>query len=235
MLWRSPIPPDYLRNVYSTDRSILNNTSFHPQRGVRQEDPLSPLLLIMSLDEAVSNCHDPKLIFHTPGGELDYLAYFDDVVLFAESRGALVIRLERLQAELHEIGLSINFAKTFCTHILADDRRKTTMLDSRPTPVSSTLSSSSSISSTWNVLGIAYKWKGKLHTTAVRDASKMLQDVSHASLKPQQRVEILPSHLIPRLIHQLTLGVVHKRTLRFIDFTVKASLRKWLRLHLYPR
>ncbi|KAF8571522.1 hypothetical protein P879_01621 [Paragonimus westermani] len=183
----------------------------------------------MSLKGALSNCHDPKLVFHTPGGELNYLAYTDEVVLFFESREALSIRLERLQAGIHEIDLSIDSAKTACTHILADGRRNTTMLDSHPTLVSFTLTPSSSISPAWNVLGITSNWQGKLLTTAVRGASRMLQKVSQVPLEPQQRVEILRSHLIPRLFRQLTLGVVHKRTLRFIDTTVKTSVRKWLR------
>ncbi|KAF8567261.1 hypothetical protein P879_10013 [Paragonimus westermani] len=130
----------------------------------------------MSLVKTLSNCHDPKLVFHTRGGELDYLAYAHDVVLFAKPREALAIRLERLQAEIHEIGLSIKSAKALCTHILADGRRKATKLNSRQPSVSSNLIPFSSISSTWYILGIALIWNGKLPTTAVRDASRMLQE-----------------------------------------------------------
>ncbi|KAA3674947.1 uncharacterized protein DEA37_0001540 [Paragonimus westermani] len=225
-----PIILHYLQNVYSRGTSFFDHFSFSPQRGVRQGDPLSPLLFIMSLDEALSDSFDPNLVFHSPGGDLDYLAYADDVILFTDSREALAIRMERLQAELSSIGLSINTVKSISTHILADRHRKTTMLDNRPLSIAGTTVPSSSTSSEWQVLGIPFNWKGKLPTSAISDTSRMLDEVTQAPLKPQQRVEILRSHLIPRLIHQLTLGVVHKKTLRCIDNKVRFALRKWLRL-----
>ncbi|KAF5395779.1 hypothetical protein PHET_11369 [Paragonimus heterotremus] len=58
----------------------------------------------------------------------------------------------------------------------------------------------------------------------------MLEEVSRAHLKPHQGVEILRSHLIPRLIHLLTLGVVHQKTLNNVDSKVTAALRKLIRL-----
>ncbi|KAF5405667.1 hypothetical protein PHET_00813 [Paragonimus heterotremus] len=104
------------------------------------------------------------------------------------------------------------------------------MLADQPITIASNAIPLSSVLSSWKVLGIPFNWKGKLPTTAKQDACSMLRELSQAPLKPQQRVDILRTHLIPRLIHQLTLGVVHKKTLKAIDLAVKSSLRRWLRL-----
>ncbi|KAF5396342.1 hypothetical protein PHET_10702 [Paragonimus heterotremus] len=101
----------YFRNVYSTDVCFFDHFTFSPQQGVHQWDPLSLLLFIMSLGEALANSHNQLLTFRTPGGGLDYLAYANDVLLFTGFREALSVRLERLQAELRDVGLSIAWRK----------------------------------------------------------------------------------------------------------------------------
>ncbi|KAF5404273.1 hypothetical protein PHET_02285 [Paragonimus heterotremus] len=110
---------------------VFDDFFFIPQRGFRQGYPLSPLLCIMCLEEALFESYDSNFVFHSPGGDLDYLVYADDVILFTESREALPIRMERLETKLNAIGLSIDTLKSFSVHIFVDGHCKTTMLDNR--------------------------------------------------------------------------------------------------------
>ncbi|KAF5396865.1 hypothetical protein PHET_09806 [Paragonimus heterotremus] len=103
------------------------------------------------------------------------------------------------------------------------------MLAGWPTMIPSTAIPSLSVSSSWKILGVSLDRKSRIPTIARQDASRMLQQLNQALLKPQQHVEILRSPLIPRLFHQLTLGVVHKKTLKSIDSAVKSVIRKSLR------
>uniref|UniRef100_A0A0V0JC37 Retrovirus-related Pol polyprotein from type-2 retrotransposable element R2DM n=1 Tax=Schistocephalus solidus TaxID=70667 RepID=A0A0V0JC37_SCHSO len=58
----------------------------------------------------------------------------------------------------------------------------------------------------------------------------MLDELSHAPLKLQQRVSLLKRHLLPKVLHELVLGAVHRNTLKRLDTQVRQHLRRWLRL-----
>lgn len=64
----------------------------------------------------------------------------------------------------------------------------------------------------------------------MEDLIRMLQEVQAAPLKPQQRIEILRFHSLPRLDHSLLLYCVHKNSLRTMDRTICNYIKRWLRL-----
>ena len=57
-----------------------------------------------------------------------------------------------------------------------------------------------------------------------------LENISSAPLKPQQHFYMLKTNLIPALYHQLVLAANAKEYLLWLDCTVGAALRSWLKL-----
>ena len=57
-----------------------------------------------------------------------------------------------------------------------------------------------------------------------------LNHLTRAPLKPQQRLYILKTHLIPKLYHRLALSRSNCAMLKRLDKLVHRSLRTWLRL-----
>ncbi|KAL7060523.1 hypothetical protein AAHC03_09131 [Spirometra sp. Aus1] len=55
-------------------------------------------------------------------------------------------------------------------------------------------------------------------------------EITRAPLKPQQRLTLLKRHCVPKLLHQLVLGAVHRYTLKRLDAQVRQAVRKWLKL-----
>ena len=55
-------------------------------------------------------------------------------------------------------------------------------------------------------------------------------EFGHAPLKPQQNVQLLTGHLLPRLSHRLQLGEFQFETLEEGDLLVRKALRTWLHL-----
>lgn len=62
------------------------------------------------------------------------------------------------------------------------------------------------------------------------ELSTLLERVTKAPLKPQQRLVILRYYLLPRLTHRLTLGPISSKTLLTLDRTIRSALRRWLAL-----
>ena len=57
-----------------------------------------------------------------------------------------------------------------------------------------------------------------------------LGNITSAPLKPQQRMFILNNNLIPALFHQLVLTANSKKYLKWLDRSVRAAVRSWLKL-----
>ncbi len=57
-----------------------------------------------------------------------------------------------------------------------------------------------------------------------------LKELTEAPLKPQQRLFLLSTFLIPKLYHQLILCNTTTSTLKWLDNSIRSSARTWLRL-----
>ena len=57
-----------------------------------------------------------------------------------------------------------------------------------------------------------------------------LSNISKAPLKPQQRLNTANCHLVPKLLHQLTLTPSSAKYLKRLDLTMRSAVRSWLKL-----
>ena len=57
-----------------------------------------------------------------------------------------------------------------------------------------------------------------------------LSNISNAPLKPQQRLYIASCHLVPKLLHQLTLTLSSFKYLKWLNRTMRSAVRSWLKL-----
>jgi len=76
----------------------------------------------------------------------------------------------------------------------------------------------------------------ELYSACTESIRKWLQNISSAPLKPQQRMKILRTHLLPRLTHSLVLGDPTKTLLVRLDVLVRRAVSRWLHLpHSSPK
>ncbi|CAI2737372.1 unnamed protein product [Dicrocoelium dendriticum] len=150
---------DYLASYYLSAYSIFSDIHIHPNRAVRQGDPLSPLLFIMALDEVLEGVATNP--WKSPAGPISYLAYADDVIIFAEDRLSLKEHILEFQKRLQDTGLAINHLKSFAVNIVADRARKKTMLDISELNCDGFSIKSIQPTEQFTMLGLKFNWKGR--------------------------------------------------------------------------
>ncbi|KAL7053741.1 hypothetical protein AAHC03_026817 [Spirometra sp. Aus1] len=224
-----PLLTTLLASTYSRATTYILDAEVRCQRGVRQGDPLSPLLFNCALSEALSYS-DRQLGFDLTGVTVDSIAYADDLVLFAESPHRLQQRLDGLANGLSLAGMVLNSAKCLSFYVQALGKEKSACLCPCDVSIGGSVLRSLGPTDTFKYLGVPFSYRGKV-TVGHRSAlSGMLEELTRAPLKPQQRITLLKRHCVPKLLHKLVLGAVHRNTLKRLDVQVRQSVRRWLKL-----
>jgi len=126
----------WMRLIFSsgTSAGLLNGVkgkTFHCRRGVRQGDPLSPLLFVLAADflqDLLNSAKDHGLlslpIAHPHSQDFPILQYADDTLIFMKADARELFFLKAiLNSFVESIGLKVNFNKSMMVPInVADDR-----------------------------------------------------------------------------------------------------------------
>lgn len=226
---------EYVRAVYSCARTELVQRSGVTKevsavkigRGVRQGDPLSPLLFNLVVDRALGILSED--VGYNMGTRLvNALGYADDIVLLASTRVGLQENLTRLHAAFARNGLEINAKKTGVLSMVASGRDKKVKVDTTPYfAVGGAVIPQRSPVDVWTYLGC--KYQGAREFARDPPLAQAIEQLTRAPLKPQQRLRLLRDCLLPRYYHRWTVGTVSAKTLKGMDIVVRTAVRRWLR------
>ena len=90
----------------------LQSDPIHPERGLKQGCPLSPILFSIYLIDLTEDLHRSKEGLGIGGIIISALFFADDLVLIGKSRGAIERLLHKLIEWLEKLGMEINTDKT---------------------------------------------------------------------------------------------------------------------------
>lgn len=198
------IPPhfcEYLRAYYAQGSTLLYGARIQLVNGVRQGDPLSPVLFNLIVRETLIRAEGTGVGFRMCSGYLlQTLAFADDLVLFASSKRGLQTSTDEVLAWLAKAGLRANPGKCATLAIIADGRNKRALVDKRPClQIDGEDVPGMKPSHLYKYLGVKINAAGKAQTPEAR-LRLMLANLRRAPLKPQQRMHILKNHLIPKIV-----------------------------------
>lgn len=108
---------NYLKFVYKYSKTQLSfrrqkSDFIHSVKGVRQGDPLSPLLFLIVFNTELEILPS-NIGFRFRNLLINHIAYADDLIVMAESSAELQHLLNLLQHALSKVGLRINLSKSF--------------------------------------------------------------------------------------------------------------------------
>ncbi|KAL0098595.1 hypothetical protein PUN28_020551 [Cardiocondyla obscurior] len=127
--------------------------------------------------------------------------------------------------------MSINVEKSMTVAITASAHIKKTKIDDtqvftdkgRPIPTMAR-------SNTWRYLGVTFSPEGRTNYNPTEATKPLLDSLTKAPLKPQQRIYALRTVVIPKLYYHLALGATRITTLNKTDKLIRTAVRKWLAL-----
>lgn len=226
---------NYIIDSYERSTTLLScynwiSKEIHPTSGVKQEDPLSPLLFNMIIDHMV------QLIPSEVGLMIDNIKYnaimfADDILLFASTEKRLQKSLDNTTDFLADCGLAVNSAKSFTISIRNIPKKKKSVIDGNTKfIVKDKEIPALKREDEFRYLGIPYTPEGCLITKPDEKYKKILYNLTRAPLKPQQRLFALRVIVLPGLYHLLTLGGTTISGLNKIDALTRKEVRKWLAL-----
>lgn len=222
---------EYINHLYSNNKTILQVGSQEFTscfgRGVKQGDPLSPLLFNLVMEKALLKLGN-DVGFECDGHRISALAYADDIILISSTSVGLQRQLDVFVETTKPMGLGLNLGKCGVLSLVPSGKdKKVKILTEGHISVEGSFLRQIGPVDVWKYLGV------ELEGPNVKSGVSLGKDliaVDRAPLKPQQRMLILRHLVMTRHLHALVLGRTTAAYLSHLDRNVRAFIRKWLHL-----
>ena len=222
---------DHYRDLSTTIYCGKENMGqFKISTGVKQGDPLSPVIFNCVLDKFLSVL--PTDLGGTIAGKkIPVLAFADDLLLLSNSSAAMQLKLDLLGKFLQSEGLRANINKChiLCCEKITGAHKMAVMTKSQFRLQGKLIPTVGAIDS-FKYLGREIGFMGHQKPNCVKTLSQNLLSLQKAPLKPFQKMELLRTYLIPRFIYGFQNFKIEKSVLINADRLVRRFVRQTLHL-----
>uniref|UniRef100_A0A3B5LV86 Reverse transcriptase domain-containing protein n=1 Tax=Xiphophorus couchianus TaxID=32473 RepID=A0A3B5LV86_9TELE len=198
--------------------------------GVKQGDPMSPLLFNLCLDPLLTFLDQRGSGFSLSGQRITALAYADDLVLLSGSWTGMARNLLILEKFLDHTGLEVKIKKCGGFYLSASKQSVAVnncaewTIHAGPVPMIDETRA-------YKYLGVLVNPKrGILPSDPAKEITPILRRISNAPLKPSQRVNMLVTYGIPRVVYGADMSLAGILGLRKTDLAIRNRVKAWLHL-----
>jgi hypothetical protein len=245
-LKRNGCPLDFIElienqyeNAYTTISYSKNEISapIRLKRGVKQGDPMSSILFNLVIDELFEIIGDRFGYVVEGVGSVNARAFADDIALISGSEIGMQQLLSATEQFLKARGLDLNADKciSICLRKAGKVKKSQIADNTVKNPPSFTVNQRPiqllGIDQQCRYLGVQFTPLGAVNLKVTVPAVKAaLECLSKAPLKPQQKIVLLRTHLIPRFVFAFTHTECYPKLINQQDRTIRRWLKKTLRL-----
>ena len=197
-------------------------------RGVKQGDPLSPILFNLVIDELIDSLGTDYGFKISSEITLTCLGYADDLVLFSGSTIGMKKLLDTCLSFFDDRGLRLNVKKCQGVNARWLGKEKKSVIDNEPvwsaygSPIPMT-----DFGETAKYLGLDITTTGnsQVNTPLLKE---MLLAIEHCKLRRTQKISVIRTHIIPKFVYGLGLSITTKGVLDEIDRVIRATIKRLL-------
>lgn len=199
------------------------------KRGVKQGDPLSPVLFNLVLDELLTVLDEQKGA-DIGAVDIPVMGYADDLVIMANDHKQAQKLLNKTSEFFENRHLQMNIQKCSSLVLSVVPNKKKTYVRKTPTfYVKGRPIPAIDVENMFKYLGMYFKYNGTTRCD-IGELDNQLTRIAKSALKPQQKLVIIKRYLIPKYIHALQSPAINSKILKTADRKIRSSIKRILHL-----
>nr|ADX60044.1 R2 protein [Reticulitermes urbis] len=224
-----PLLRKIISNMYKDVYTVIEGQCIPIKRGVKQGDPLFPLLFNIAIDPVLRSLEEFQGGLPLGNSAIKILAFDDDIILGASSAGQAQQMVDMLGIGLTSCGLGVSHRKCFGFQIV--NKNKTwAIVDPMITLNGSSLPFSGP-EDRLPYLGVdTNPWDRKSRYDAGQRLISAAKRGSQLSLKPQQKINLITTFLLPKFLYILIEDPPSPAYLKSIDHDLRQIYKNILHL-----
>ena len=214
----------------TTTLGVEGSPNISLKRGVKQGDPLSPLLFNLIMDPLICDLSENFSGFPIGDQRVSVLAFADDIILLAGSVEEGQRMLNRVYEFLSGLGMALSPGKCLAGHVVP--YRKTWVVGDPKLCLSETMIPGATATQIFTYLGIDFSLaQGMCNESHLDSLIVAAGRVRRLALKPRQMLRIMFTYLLPKFLYRWGVDIPAAGKLKNVDRELRMLVKQILHLH----